>query len=392
MLRDKAFLGLNIAAFFMMMGVGMVVAILPQKIIEQTGSGDTAGFLASAFAVSYIIFQIPIGSLADKIGFKSLLVGGYYVCFSAGILYYIAHTPGLIFMGRFIQGIGEAPVWALVPAMLSVKFPGMRARAIGIYTAVFHMGLAIGPILGVMFQNALAGNRVFLVYSSLCLTGAFVLQTMVKTGKTETRVKKNPMTRNIRTTFQIIFSKNIIPLTGIMLHGAGYGAFITIIPVFLIHHKHFSPSAMGLFFTVFYLSVCVSQFCTGPLSDIFGRKKFMVSGLLIAAASLASFPSFDNWTAVWILGFASLGFGIFYLSSLAYLNEVVPDLQKGTISGVYFLFWGIGYFGGPLIINRIENSFGPGYGFYVFSILISCIGFLLTADRDKSCPTRGGVI
>ena len=383
MFRDRTFLGLNIAVFFMMVGVGMVVAILPEKIMEQTGSGETAGFLASAFAVSYILFQIPMGILADRIGVKPLLVGGYCVCCGAGILYYAAHTPGLIFMGRFVQGIGEVPVWALVPALLSVKFPGMRARAMGIYTAVFHMGLATGPVLGLVFRKALGESRIFLVYAGLCLAGALVLQAMVTAGKTERQMEKFSMMKNIRTAFRIIFSKHLIPLTGISLHGMGYGAFITVIPVFLMHHKHFSPSAMGVFFTLFYLSVCVSQFCTGPLSDAFGRKKFMVAGLWIAAASLASFPSFDQGAAIAILGLASLGFGIFYLSSLAYLNEAVPDSEKGTISGVYFLFWGMGYFGGPLIISLIEKEYGAGHGFYVFSALVACLAILLTVDKIR---------
>jgi MFS family permease len=383
MFRDRTFLGLNIAVFFMMIGVGMVVAILPEKIMEQTGSGETAGFLASAFAVSYILFQIPMGILADRIGVKPLLVGGYCVCCGAGILYYTAHTPGLIFMGRFIQGIGEVPVWALVPALLAVKFPGMRARAMGIYTAVFHMGLATGPVLGLVFRKALGEIGIFLVYAGLCLAGALVLQATVTAGKAKGQVEKFPMMKNIRTAFRIIFSKHLIPLTGISLHGMGYGAFITVIPVFLMHHRHFSPSAMGVFFTLFYLSVCVSQFCTGPLSDAFGRKKFMVAGLWMAAAGLAVFPSLDQGAAMTILGGASLGFGMFYLSSLAYLNEAVPDSEKGTVSGVYFLFWGMGYFGGPLIISLMEKEYGAGHGFYLFSAMVAGLAVLLTVDKIR---------
>lgn len=379
MFKSRTFLGLNMAVFFMMAGVGMIVAILPQKIIEQTGSGDSAGFLASAFAVSYIFFQIPIGSLADKTGFKPLLVGGYCVCAGAGLLYYSAHTPDVIFMSRFIQGLGEAPVWALVPAVLSMKFSGMKARAIGVYTAVFNIGLAIGPVAGVIFQKQLAENRIFLVYAFLCLTGAIVIQTMVRADKIESRVEKIDMRKNILTAFQLAFSKKIvlITLTGITFHGIGYGAFITVIPVFLIQIKQFPSSIMGAFFSIFYLAICASQFCTGPLSDAFGRIRFMVAGLFVAAISLVSFPFFDSWTVIGLLGSASLGFGAFYLSSLAYLYEIVPSSQRGTISGVYFLFWGIGYFLGPLIIGWIEKHFGSGHGFYAFSILISIIAFLL---------------
>ena len=79
----------------MMSGVGMIVVLLPQRIIEITDSGDSVGFLASAFAISYILFQVPIGNLVDKIGFKIILVGGYFLCSLAGILFFIPTNRAL---------------------------------------------------------------------------------------------------------------------------------------------------------------------------------------------------------------------------------------------------------------------------------------------------------
>jgi len=57
--RDRTLIGLNLAVFLMMLGVGMIVALLPQRVIDLTGSSDTVGYLASAFAVSYIMFNYP---------------------------------------------------------------------------------------------------------------------------------------------------------------------------------------------------------------------------------------------------------------------------------------------------------------------------------------------
>ncbi|MDR3279984.1 MAG: MFS transporter [Synergistaceae bacterium] len=71
---DKTLLGLNISVFLMMIGVGMIVALLPQKIIALDGHGRNVGYLASMFAISYIVLQIPIGALADKYGFKKFLI------------------------------------------------------------------------------------------------------------------------------------------------------------------------------------------------------------------------------------------------------------------------------------------------------------------------------
>jgi len=45
--NKKTFIGLNLSVFMMMLGVGMIMALLPKRIIVLTGSGATVGYLAS---------------------------------------------------------------------------------------------------------------------------------------------------------------------------------------------------------------------------------------------------------------------------------------------------------------------------------------------------------
>ena len=71
-----------------------------------------------------------------------------------------------------------------------------------------------------------------------------------------------------------------------------------------------------------------------------------------------------------ILALASFGLGVFYLSSMAYLNEVVPDSLKGTISGAYYLFWGIGFFFGPLVVGKLGELSGHNLGFFMYSLVL----------------------
>lgn len=112
---NKTLIGLNFAVFTMMLGVGMTMALLPKRVIDLTASNSAVGYLASAFALSYIILQVPIGNLSDKLGFKLFLVIGYLVCALTGVIYYFSTTANTVFIGRILQGAGEAPVWALAP-------------------------------------------------------------------------------------------------------------------------------------------------------------------------------------------------------------------------------------------------------------------------------------
>ena len=73
---------------------------------------------------------------------------------------------------------------------------------------------------------------------------------------------------------------------------------------------------------------------------------------------LALFPAFGQpWMYV-LLTTAGLGLGVFCVSSMAFLNQAVPDSLKGTVSGAYYLSWGAGYFLGPLAAGRMSTSVG----------------------------------
>jgi MFS family permease len=223
--NKKTFIGLNLSVFIMMLGVGMIMALLPKRIIVLTGSGATVGYLASAFAISYIILQVPIGNLSDRYGFKFFLFLGYLICFITGVMYYFSNHANLYFLGRVFQGMGEAPIWALAPALLSIKYPGSKGRVIGIYNASIHIGLTIGPLLGILLSNYLIGNKPFLFYAGVCLIGALILWFSVeKVSHDEFQEKQTIHFRNI---IELVTTRNsLAALFGITLYGAGYGIFL----------------------------------------------------------------------------------------------------------------------------------------------------------------------
>jgi MFS family permease len=173
-------------------------------------------------------------------------------------------------------------------------------------------------------------------------------------------------------------------LIGIALYGAGYGLAVTIIPAFLISAKGFNQAAISIYFSLFYIAISLSQLIAGPVSDKKGRQGFMVCGLVLAAVGLALFsPLQQPWINV-PLTLASLGLGMFCVSSMAYLNEGVSDSLKGTISGAYYLFWGLGYFLGPLAAGELGNFMGLNISFYLLAGLLGIETILLLvmgADR-----------
>ena len=209
----------------MMIGVGMIVALFPQRIIDFDGDGRRVGYVASMFALSYIAFQVPVGALADRFGFKRFIALGYLLCFFAGLGYYFSSGSIMIFLGRLIQGAGEAPVWALAPALLSVKFSSDKGSAIGLYNAICYVGLTAGPILSVFLINRWRYENMFLLYAFACLAGAVLTLWLVEdvrpNGESPGKVDFSGVREMTRD------GAALLTLIGITVYGAGYGVFVT---------------------------------------------------------------------------------------------------------------------------------------------------------------------
>lgn len=364
--RYKSVIVVNISVFLVMLGVGMSVALLPQKIMSFSNSVSSVGYLAAAFALPYVLLQIPIGRLSDKFGFKSFLVGGYFLCALTGLLYYFAKTPSLIYLGRIIHGIGEVPIWALAPALLSIQYPDQKGRYIGIYNASLHCGLTTGSLLGILIYQTWQEGEAFLLFSGLSFLGGLFIALFVKNPPQEPA--KNISIKKTESITFLLNSRIIqVVLVGIVLYGAGYGIFMTIIPAFLISAKNCTQTVVGVFFTLFYIALSLSQLIAGPLSDYKGRKPAMICGLMMAAIGLAIFLEFRQSLLIGLLTLTAVGLGVFCVSAMSFLNDSVPRSLKGTVSGAFYFAWGAGYFCGPLLFGKLGDSGNLKIGFLFLS-------------------------
>ena len=357
-----SFIIINTAVFLQMVGVGMIVARLPQRIMDLSGSVASVGYLASAFALFYVTFQIPIGMLADRYGIKRFLVGGYLLCSLVGLLYYFSGSANMIFLGRMLQGVGEIPMWALAPALLTLQAPSGKGKSLGIYNASLHCGLTAGSLLGMSLCAAWQDETCFLMFSVAGLAAALLTVFLVDVSPYRTYTEKKILSR--RYLYAVMNnSTNQRVLAGIVLYGAGYGVFITLIPAFLISVKNGDNVTVGLFFTFFYVVLGGSQLIAGPLSDRNGRKGIMLCGLMMAGGGIAVAPFLEQ---PWLLGpltVAAFGLGVFCVAAMAFLNESAPASAKGTISAVFCFFWGAGYFLGPLFLGCVISAFEFKTGF-----------------------------
>ncbi|MBN1332685.1 MAG: MFS transporter [Synergistales bacterium] len=385
--RQNSSIPLCVAAFFQMVGVGLIVALLPSRVIDLSGSMGQVGYLASAFAVPFVLLQLPVGHLGDRYGFKPFLMAGYLIAAMTGLLYFRAENVWSLLGGRILQGIGEIPVWALAPALLSLIYPLSKGEAIGKYNASIHLGLTVGSLLSVFVYTVWRGNEAFLLYAVCGLTGAVIVGLFVREpfSSLERSTLEAPTYGKVFHALKEIRRPAIY--AGVCLYGGGYGVFLTVIPGVLLSRKGFAQSEVGAFFALFYIAISFAQVMGGRISDRRGRDNIMYIGLLMVAAGLAPFMWLNKILVFVFLFLASCGLGMFCVSSMVLLNDAVPDSLKGSISGVFYLLWGIGFFLVPPLIASTGGFLGYGPVF-----LLSAGMFLLELMALRRDPGMDGEV
>jgi MFS family permease len=324
--------------------------------------------------------------LADRYGFKPFLIAGYYICAVAGICFYFGQEALALIAGRLVQGVGEAPVWSLAPAALALQDPGRPGRLIGGYNAVLHLGLAAGPAAGLVIGRWLPVEATFVVYAILCFSGGSIL---LATLGQEAAIR--PQTTRLPSLAGILAQlaadrKPLATLFGAGLYGAGYGAFLTVIPVFLQLVKGYDLLGIGMFFSGFYIAIGTAALLTGHLTDRYGQPRIMVAGMLVAGIAILVAPALEGTVLAGLLILSVLALGSFGVSSLAYLNQMAPIGLKGSYSGIYFLCWGLGMFCGPLVIGGVDAWTAAGVGLRGFGALMTLYVFILWREVFR----RGG--
>ena len=102
-----------------------------------------------AFFITYCGFLLLFGPLSDRYGRKPPLLAGVSIFIGACVLCACATSPGMLTLGRSLQGAGAAAASAIVLAICKDRFSGQQRQKIFLQLgAIVAMAPMIAPVLG----------------------------------------------------------------------------------------------------------------------------------------------------------------------------------------------------------------------------------------------------
>jgi DHA2 family methylenomycin A resistance protein-like MFS transporter len=150
---------------------------LPQIGISLGTSVDGLQWTVDAYFLVFAVLLLSAGVLSDRMGARRAFVSGFTVFSAASLACTLAPSPVALIGARAVQGAGAA---LLVPCSLALlnnacgDDAGVRARAIGIWTAAGAAGSATGTVLGGLLVGFIGWRSIFLVNLPISLIGIWL--------------------------------------------------------------------------------------------------------------------------------------------------------------------------------------------------------------------------
>ncbi len=368
--RDVIVLG--VIAFFVMVGFGVVVPVLP-VYVQSFGVGNLeVGAVVSAFALMRFVFSPACGRLIDWAGERTVLaVGIGIVALSSGLVGTADSYLQLLLL-RGAGGIGSAMFSvSAMTLLLRTAEPGRRARAIGFYQGGFLIGGMAGPAIGSLLATISLTAPFFFYAGTLAVAGLIGLLMLRSGGRgsalagTDASAERTPF-RNVLRDERF----RAACLANFAQGWASLGVRTTLIPLFVVVVLGGTSSWTGIALAAAAVAQALALGPAARFVDTVGRKPAIIGASSVAGIAIVAISFAPN---IWVLGALLCLYGV----AAAFLGTA-PAAAVGDAAGarggrpvsVFSMCSDAGAIVGPLVAGLLVDTFSFSVGFAVGGVFL----------------------
>jgi len=336
-----------------------------------------AGWVLSAFFVSYGLSQLPAGWLADHFGPRILITIGISGVALSGLLVGLSPTYTLMVIFLILLGLtggGYHP--ASTPLISASVEPKRRGLALGIHQIGGSASYFLTPLIAVGIATALGwrGSFIWLSVPAIIFGIIFyiVLTRQRRTEETASGITKSD-TDNLPApvNWRHLVSLIILSVAGQALMVSA----ISFVPLFIVDHFGASEEAAGAMLALVYAAGFWGGPLGGYLSDRWGTVPVvivtsLITGPVIYLLNLAPYA--------WGISIVLLAIGTVRHMPMpvaeAYIISHTSKRNRSTILGFYYF----GSRGGPGALTPIIGYLIDHFGFYTSFSAVGAVMMVLT--------------
>lgn len=377
----------------------ILIVGLPQVACALNADAEQAIWFTQAYLLASTLALLLIGRLTDMVGRVRIYNMGFAIFTIGSALTSIARSPMEVIFSRAIQGFGSAALITNSVAIITDATPkeelglslginqiafrfgamaGLTLSGIILsildWRALFYINIPIGifgtvwahrrlkevshverhasfDLLGfILFTAFLLGLLLALTFSAYGIAEYLTVTLLVLTASAalisfiihERRTKHPVLDLNLFSIRQ--FSSGILSL---ILNATAFGGVMLLLSLYLQIVKGLEIFDAGIRLIPFEIAFLITGPISGKLSDKFGQKKFMISGLILTSLSLFLLSTLSIDTpyehVALYMSILGLGIGMFSSPNMSLIMGSVPENRRGVASAVRAIFFNVGF-------------------------------------------------
>jgi len=188
--------------------------------------------------------------------------------------------------------------------------------------------------------------------------------------------------------------KSFTLITVYLIAFAGFTSFSLLFPVVPYYASSLGLSAMDVGFIVSIYSYvnAVAILPCGMLSDRWGRRTFLITGLVLSTLIPFLYPlARDMFTLCLVRALHGLGSAVFIPTALAVVTDVATPETRGRVLGWYTASAQLGLMAGPAAGGFLLQQFGFEVAFYGCS-LTPLLGLIFISTRINAIHQKPAAV
>jgi MFS family permease len=412
--RDKLRLGLNenlgqfsllvLINIFVGMMVGLertVVPLIGEKEFGLVSKTAIVSFIVS-FGVTKAVCNLFAARISESVGRKKILVLGWLIGLPVPFIIIFANRWIWFDVANVLLGMNQALCWSMT-VIMKVDLIGPKRRGLALGLNEFAGYLALGFtawITGYIASVYALRPQPFYLGIGVAVAGlllsVFLAKESIDHARLEAKLHHSalePNTGPSRPSLREIFARaswkdrNLFACSQAgLVNNLNDGMSWGIYPLFFASFG-LGVAAIGTIKAVYPVAWSILQVFTGPLSDRWGRKWLIASGMIVQAGGIwltVQIPAYSAWMAGAIL--QGIGTAMVYPTLLAAISDVAHPEWRATTMGVYRFWRDLGYAVGALISGVVADLLGMRAAIYVVAAL-TLISGLHVAIRMRETLT-----
>jgi MFS family permease len=353
-------------------GLSLTMTLLAVRLAERGFSARAIGVNAAAGGLATLLSAPFVPALAQRVGVKPLLIIALLAGAASLAALAASDTYWAWFALRGLFGAALTILFALSEFWISSAAPdGRRGVILGVYTAGFALGTALGP--SILDLVGTRGSVAFFTAAALFLLASLPIALIGGKAPVVARPARS----------SVLAAAAALPAATLaaLLYGAIETGVMGLLPVYALRSGMGAATA-AILVTIFALGNGVLQMPVGAVSDRFDRRRLLaltagagaIGALLLPWAREAGFVAFAVLLFVWGGVVGSL-----YALGLAYLGARRHGSELASSNAAYILFYSVGMLAGPPAIG-LGLDVAPAGFFLALALMLAAYFSLVAAS------------